>query len=375
MRKRILYYVEGWGSGGIESIVMDIIRSEAFKSNDFNFDIFCTCDWYSGFDQEIERCGGSRTVRFSGERPGLLKKAQGGIGGFENLLNANHYDVVHVNVTNGLGLIYSSLAKKYDVPTRIVHSHNSSFDNAGSKLAIKQVAHMLGKVMCSHAPTHKIACSQEAGEFVFDKGAFSVIPNGIDLARFSFDEQKRQNIRNQIDVRPDVSLIGSMGVLKPRKNPLFQLRVFSRYLEKDPEAVFIMVGSGEMDEEVLTLAKALGITDSLIRIPSVSNPEDYYSAMDALLMPSITEGFGLVAVEAQCSGLPVLMSDALPSATRATDWSSSLSLAESERVWAERLSTMLNAPIDRISAAKALRGTGLDKNVMAKRIVDLYLSN
>lgn len=372
MGARVLYFVEGWGSGGIESVVMDIVRSAAFQRGEHSFDIFCICDWNNGYDDEIASLGGRRITVFPGERPGINDKLREGIRGFKRLLDSEHYDVAHINVTNGLGLVYANIARQHGIQNRIVHSHNTYFDNPESGVWAKRSGHALGKILYSAAPTERIACSQQAGKFVFGRRPFQVVKNGIDVSRFAFNLRDRSDVRSSLGISPEVTLIGSVGKLNKRKNPLFQLRIFAQYLKHDVNARFLMVGDGELGQQVDDLAYELGVSGALSRVPSTSCPEKYYSALDALIMPSLTEGFGLVAVEAQCSGLVVLASEALPSDIAVTNAYRSIPLSCGEAAWSAALENLLSLPQRRTEAAAAIRGTSLDRDIMANAIVSMY---
>lgn len=372
MSARVLYFVEGWGLGGVESVIMDIVRSAAFQSEGYSFDIFCVCDWNNGYDDEIASLGGRRITVFPGERPGIKDKFRSGMRGFKRLLGSGQYDIAHINVTNGLGLVYADLARQYGINNRIVHSHNTYFDNPGYCIWAKRAGHAIGKILYSSAPTQRIACSQQAGEFVFGRKPFQVVKNGIDVNRFAFNLRDRVDTRSSLGIAPDVTLIGSIGKLNKRKNPLFQLRTFAEYLKHHANARFLMVGDGELGQQVDILAHELGVSDALIRVPSTPSPEKYYSALDALIMPSLTEGFGLVAVEAQCSGLVVLASEALPQDVAVTNTYRSIPLSSGEAAWSVALEDLLSLPRRRVEAAASIRGTSLDRDTMASTIVNMY---
>lgn len=372
MGERVLFFVEGWGNGGIESVVMDTVRAEEFKSAKRAFDIYCICDWNEGFDQEISSLGGRRVTCYPGSRPGQAKKLIAGIRGFSKMLRDANYDVVHVNATNGMGLVYAWLAARHGVPIRVVHAHNSSFDSPSS-FQIKRMVHWLGKVLFGNAPTVRIACSNAAGEFIFGNKSFQVLSNGIDVTRFAFNERDRKIVRDELGIPDNATVVGSVGRIDERKNPLFLLDVFVEYRKRDTGAFCLYVGSGDLEEDVQKEAEAQGVRDAVRLVPATSAPERYYSAMDILLVPSLTEGFGLVAVEGQCSGLPVLSSTALPEDTCCSKWVRRIPLSWGAEKWATEVGNMIRVGRkDRLSAADEIAGTPLDSKEMARQINCLY---
>lgn len=371
---RVLVYCEGWGTGGIESLMMSVLGSAAFKQSGLSFDIYDVCDWNTGYDWEIARLGGRRIVSYPGEVPGLWKKFSTGISDFRRLLQSGRYSVVHVNATNGLNLIYAYIAKKEKVPVRVVQSHNSYFDKAERHGTTKALGHALGRLFFSRSATASIAVSHAAGEFVFGRRPFRVVPNGINVRRYAFDETARDDTRRALGVSSDTFLIGSLGKIEPRKNPLFQVEIFARVHKRIPNSKLLLVGNGSLEARVLGRLRELNLDKDYLHVPATSNAERYYSALDTFLMPSTSEGFGLVALEAQCSGLPVYVSEAAPSEIDATPFVSRLRLSEGSDAWA---GAILDGAARRREASRAdawglLEGTAYDAEIDARTIVETW---
>lgn len=375
MGERVLFFVEGWGNGGIESVIMDIVRAEDFQSAKRTFDIFCICDWNDGFDKEIESLGGKRFVCYPGARPGLAKKLLSGIRGFSKILKSAKYDAVHINATNGSGLVYAWLAEHCGIPIRVVHAHNSSFDSpTGAR--IKSLVHWLGKALFGNAPTSRIACSPAAGDFMFSGKPYQVLLNGVEVDRFAFSDQYRRSVRSELGVPEDAVVIGSVGRIDAIKNPLFTVDVFSEYKKKEGDSYCLFVGSGDLEAELNKKTLACGVSDSVRVVPATSWPERYYSAIDILLVPSLMEGFGLVAVEGQCSGLPVLSSTALPEDVCCTSRARRIPLSWGKSRWAEEVGRMLHSnDFNRALGVDEVKGTPLDAKEMARQINVLYESS
>lgn len=375
MDERVLFFVEGWGNGGIESVIMDIVKAEDFQSAKRTFDIFCICDWNDGFDQEIESLGGKRFVCYPGARPGLAKKLLSGIRGFSKILKSTKYDVVHINATNGSGLVYAWLAERRGIPIRVVHAHNSSF-NSPTGAQIKRLVHWLGKALFGNAPTSRIACSPAAGDFMFSSKSYQVLLNGVEVDRFAFNDQYRRSVRSELGVPEDAVVIGSVGRVDAIKNPLFMVDVFAEYKKKERDSYCLFVGSGDLEAELNKKTIACGVSDSVRVVPATSWPERYYSAMDILLVPSLMEGFGLVAVEGQCSGLPVLSSTALPEDVCCTSRARRIPLSWGKSRWAEEVGRMLHSnDFNRALGVDEVKGTPLDAKEMARQINVLYESS
>lgn len=226
----------------------------------------------------------------------------------------------------------------------------------------------------SDAPTDLWACSANAGEYLFGKQPFNVYFNGIDLVRFAFSEQKRANIRGELGVADGEFLLGSIGRIALQKNPLYQLQVFSELRKLVPGARFCMVGSGDMEVERDAEAERLGLGSSLIKVSRTSESDAYYSAFDALLLPSLFEGLPFVGIEGQAEGLPIYGSDVLPRELSITDRILFASTDEAPSTWARRIAEGIDRYRieERPSFAEKMRAAGCDREACFATIAMAY---
>lgn len=305
--KRILYYSEGWGLGGIERFIMNTVGQ--LDSAHYRFDIFCTHDWNDVYDDTIARLGGRRYVVFKGHKPNLVKRLFASISAWKRLLQKNRYDVVHINTMNGVGFIYAHLAREARIPVRIVHSHNTAFGSGHGR--IKQVAHELGVALYSNDSTCNLACSQEAGHFLFGNKSFQVINNGVDVETFGFDRVIRHDVRSELDVSDQTIVFGSIGRISEAKNPFFQLQILNQLIGLNVDAKLVLIGQGEDANQVEETMDRLHLRDHVFRLDSTSEPARYLDAMDVFTLPSKFEGYPMTLVEAVTNGLPCLVSDSV----------------------------------------------------------------
>lgn len=278
-----------------------------------------------------------------------------------SVMREGHYDVVHIQASNGSAFFLADIAKKAGVPRRIIHSHNAGAEISGNPL--KRAVGAACASLFSGAPTDLWACSANAGEYLFGKQPFTVYFNGIDLARFAFSEQKRASIRGKLGVADDEFLLGSIGRIALQKNPLFQLQVFAELRKLVPGARFCMVGCGDMETERDAEAERLELGGSLIKIPRTSESDAFYSAFDALVFPSVFEGLPFVGIEGQAEGLPIYGSDVLPRELAITDRISFAPTDEGPAAWARRIVEGIDRyRIEERSAyADKMRAAGFDR--------------
>lgn len=214
----------------------------------------------------------------------------------------------------------------------VSHSHNASHDIGGAG----RVAASFGRFVFSNCSDLRLACSSDAGEWLFGSNAdFEVFPNAIELQRYSFDAASRHRLRASLDISETSFVIGLVGRLVPQKNIPFMLRVFSRLIHSGVDAVLVLVGEGEEYEQINQLIIDLNIQSKVRMTGRREDVNEIYSAFDLACAPSIYEGFSFFVLEAQASGLPCLVSSAVPCDVQITSLCEALELDED--VWTSRI--------------------------------------
>src|SRR3989344_1074409 len=124
--------------------------------------------------------------------------------------------------------------------------------------------------------------------------------------------QKKPKFANLIKKNDRILLF--MGVLIPRKNPMFALEVFLEVRKSFQNLKLILIGDGNETRRIKEKIKLLNLSDEVILIKSAFGREKSYllSRMDIFLLPSLSEGFGLAVTEAMSFGKPVVVSDIEP---------------------------------------------------------------
>lgn len=365
--KRVICYSEAWGQGGIETFLMSLFRR--FQGKGFAFTVFSCWDWNSAMDEEFASLGIDRYTVFPDHKPGQVKRLREGSAGFGELIDLIHPDAVYVNTMNGMGFLYTDVAKRKGVPVRVAHSHNSSFGSG--QAAAKAVMHNFGKAVLGGSATICLACSADAGRYLFGSRRFTMVNNGIDTNRFAFDSEARASLRTELGIPQDASLFGSVGRIAEAKNPLFQIRTFAEILKLEPSAYYLMVGDGDMRPQVEALVRELGIADRVIMPGYLPDPAPVYSALDCFLMPSLFEGLAIVCIESQCARCAIVCSEALPPEAHVSDAEVLMPLSAGERAWAEKAVEMARMEGDRAAYASLVREAGFDADDTTRQVADI----
>lgn len=325
--RRILHIVTTMDYGGVETLLMTIYRR--IDRDKLQFDFLCHNRTESAFSEEIKQLGG-RMFMVNGPRHG----------GFHQYINALHaffgahpeYQIIHCHnsADNGIPLWQ---AKKAGVRHRISHSHIAELHNSFPySLYESLVRHLNNRCL-----TERFACSKDAGMYLFGKNSeFRILPNAISVDRFAFDESKRASCRKELGIAEGEVLIGHVGRFAEQKNHRLLLKIFAELHSSHPECKLALFGAGKLEAEIHAMVESLSINDCVIFGGLHSDLSGYYAAMDLFLFPSNYEGLGIVAVEAQCSGLPVLASDMVPKEAKITDRMQFVSLNAPIHEWSDK---------------------------------------
>lgn len=139
----------------------------------------------------------------------------------------------------------------------------------------------------------------------------SVIPLGVDLDQFS--PADRAEARRRVGLPEDERVILAVGRIEPLKGLDILIQSLSAMSDLDRVGLYIIGGDERAQPELhrlATIARACGVEDHVHLLGARGHEElpDYYRAADVVAMPSFYESFGLVAVEAMSSGVPVVAS-------------------------------------------------------------------
>ena len=304
--RRICCFCERWETGGIESFLCNILSR--LTPGEFEIDIVAASVKPSVFTENLEKYG-IRFIQLSGHARRQFENNRL----FRQLVRERRYDVVYLNLFQGLSMWYGKIAEEEGVPEIIVHCHSNALRKSPTRLP-KLAIHYTACALLNSCATQRLACSGESGEFMFGKKRdFRVIPNGIDTERFRRNDEVRRQVRADLGLS-DCFVIGNVGRLCVQKNQDFLLDVFAQVLKRRPDSRLLLIGTGEDNKqaELEAKAKRLGIEPYVIFYGVSDRVEQLMWAMDVFAFPSVFEGLGIVAIEAQAAGLPVVASDCVP---------------------------------------------------------------
>lgn len=369
---RVLHVTSVLRAAGIESFIMNMYRN--IDREKVQFDFLVMRDEKEFWDDEITTLGGRKYGVSIPPSHNALERVKIESVYLERFLEHHHYDIVHIHATTPLKALYLKAAKKAGVPVRIYHSH-SAYVSGKSKLKYA-VYHVFQKMIAKYA-TNYFACSQAAAEWMYPKSLIrlkkvEVIPNGIDVRKFAYNPKKREECRSELGIPQNAFVIGHTGRFTAQKNQKFVIDVFSQLVRLVPNAQLILLGSGEMLQEVENDARTSGYYNRIHFLGVRHDVDRVLSAMDVYVMPSLYEGLPVAAVEAECSGLPCYLSDTITREVAFTKRVQFLSLQEGADRWAVSIARGVNN--ERSEGAVAIAQHGYDIVEAAQRLQRFYLS-
>lgn len=319
--ERVLVYGMTDNLGGIETYIMMVYRR--MDKTRMIFD-FVTDFPEMTFADEVTEAG-SRIYYI----PAKGKDLRGHLREMNRLLKEHpEYKTVYFNIVDAGAAAAMSAAWRQKRRV-IVHAHNSSSRN--------QMLQTVCRPLLGIFADGWIACSRAAAEFMFGErlaGRAKIIPNLIDAKRFAYDPTLRSRTRQKLGLLDGDFAVIHVGRLDREKNPKELLEIFRGIRVREPRARLISVGSGPMEREVHQYAGQLGIDESVEFLGRQEDIVPYLQAADVFVLPSLYEGFGIVAVEAQAAGLPCVLSTGVPKDVKITEDVDYLPLQEHER-WTE----------------------------------------
>jgi D-inositol-3-phosphate glycosyltransferase len=278
---------------------------------------------------------------------------------------SNYYDIIHSHywISGQLGWMISERTG-----TPLVHTMHTMAKVKNQALAEGEAPEPLIRALgeeqiVQNAKALIANTDAEAASLVSLYGAnpdrVKVVTPGVDLQRFTPGHGKA-SARNILNIAPDAILLTFVGRIQPHKGPEVLVRAVAEMVIHAPHmraklALVIMGGASgtgiNEPERLEKLAKFLGVLDLIHFKEPVSRSElaDWYRASDLVCVPSYSESFGLVALEAQACGTPVVASAVGGLRTAVSDGiSGTLVDGHDSKAWASVLSRLIAEPQRRI---------------------------
>lgn len=300
-----------------------------------------------------------------------------------SIIRENDYDIIHINAGRPPLLICGLIAaKKAGAHHIIIHSHSTKGKSDRSFLedmVYKMMFAVVRPIFRKYA-TMIAGCSTEASKYMFgeksvNSGKYSPIRNAIDVKKYVYNEQIRQQVRAELGVSDNTMVFGHVGRFHHQKNHAFLIDVFYELRNKKKNCQLWLAGNGSLKTDVEQQVKELGIESDVVFLGQRSDANRLYQAMDVMVFPSLWEGLSVSVVEAQAASLPVFASSNISPEHQITDCLKFVDLSRGAAYWANYiLDEMKNVQKRRDMTEQITRGgynIEFEANSLQKKYLEL----
>lgn len=362
---RVLQVMSSMNRGGAETMIMNIYRN--IDRSKVQFDFVVHTNKKSDYEDEILSLGGKvySVPRYKGKNHFGYKKA------WKEFFNKhNEYKVIHGHVRS-TAIIYLSIAKQFGLTT-IAHSHNTASDNN-----IKGLVKNILQYPLRHKVDYLFSCSDLAGKWLFGEKAINrknyfLLKNAIKARDFVYNEKIREEKRKELDLIDNL-VIGHVGRFHYQKNHSFLIDIFNQILKLENKAVLLLIGQGNLLEEIKEKVKKLKIEDKVIFTGVRGDIPELLQAIDLIVFPSFHEGLPVTMIEAQAAGVPCLISDTITKEVIITDLVKQVSIKKDAKIWAKE-ALEIAYKTKRQSQLQNIIASGYDIGDTAKKLTSFYIS-
>ena len=286
MRKVLIICTNVFGYNGIAAVILN--EYKAFDKEKMQIDLLLINEPSMEIKDMLEKNNSKLYVVKRNSNPFKY------MNDIKKIMKENKYDLVHIHGNSATMAVELLAAKHAGVKVRIPHSHNTTSDHMR--------IHKILKPIFDKTYTQAFACGVNAGKWLYGDNEFVVINNGIDTKRFSYNEDYRNEIRKKHNIE-DKFVIGHVGVFNYQKNHKKLIEIFDKFHKINEKSVLVLIGDGDTKDEVEQLVKQKGLENDVIMIGTTNDVHKYMNAFDVFALPSRFEGFPVVLIEAQCTGL------------------------------------------------------------------------
>ncbi|UAL49663.1 glycosyltransferase family 1 protein [Sutcliffiella horikoshii] len=365
---RVLHIVGAMNRAGTETMLMNIFRN--IDRSKIHFDFLSFSKLVAHYDEEIHSLGG-RVIR--------ITNTQSILGIVKAIRKYGPYDAVHSHTLFHCG-IANLAARIAGVKIRIAHAHTTLDKN---DTILRSIYIFSMRAATKLTSTHYLACSKQAGAYLFGNATeenqkYMYFPNLIDYSQFeSMKVDEVAVFKKEVGLE-DKKVIGHIGRFIEAKNHQFLLKILKSIIKKDDTYRLLLVGDGDLREDIQKYAKKEGIFEYIKFVGIRDDIATMLQSMDVFVFPSIYEGLGLVLLEAQASGLPCIVSEAIqPEADLQLGLFTKLFLNDDPNLWAEKIINITNR--NHMEKPMIIRSTfensGYSLSKGISKLVEIYNGN
>ena len=362
--ERILCIVDSLNTGGAETFLMKLRR--ALEKDKYQIDFISSDKGY--YDEEVINNGG--LVHYI---PFRTKKPITSFIMIKNIVKCGDYNIVIKLGSTPIAAIDLLAAKKGGAKILGLRSCNSFAEDG----FIYKTINIICRPLLKSVVNLKIAPSDLAAIFTFGEQAYknkevNILHNAVDLDYFKFDKIKRSETRKLLGISEGDTVYGHIGRFSNQKNHTFLIDIFKNIKDKDDNAKFVLVGTGELESQIKNKVKNYGLSNDVLFLGVRDDIPNLLSAFDLFVFPSFYEGMPNTVVEAQATGLPCIISDTITRQSNITGLVDFLSIDLPAEDWAEKC---VNHNKKRVNTTNILQKSGYNIDIIVKDFLKMTVGD
>lgn len=332
---KVIQFIHGFNMGGAETLVKDYALLLDAEKIDLN--VLCLEKHNSPWDKTLNENGIkviyiNEMLKYK-DRMGIFFRIINGVQRLyliKKVIKGINPDIIHQHLTLSKYLIFAKPKREtcfvytqhFDV-SRL--TQNYKFDIWATKKLIKKYKSLL------------IALNPEMQKDlknVYKNTKCVIVNNGIDITRF-YNVISTKEKRLELGIPENAFLIGHVGRFTAEKNHEFLLDIFWKISKKKSKAYLLLIGDGELFENINAKIKKYGLENRVIILSKRTDIPELMHMMDVFVFPSVSEGLPLSCIEAQVAGTQCLVSDVVSKKTRISNLIVYKSITDSASSWAD----------------------------------------
>lgn len=356
--KKILCIVGAMNAGGAETFLMKLYGE--FNLCEYQFDFLVSAKEKCFYDDEILKKGGK--IFYA---PRKTENPSKYISETYNCIKKNNYKYILKMGFNSISFFDLLIARSAGAKVLIARSTNAG----GNKTFYSKVLHKIFQWIPKYVANVKLAPSILAANYVFGEKCDDVIilKNGLNLEKFRYNSMTKSKVINELDIQGEF-IIGHIGRFNYQKNHKFLLKVFKEVCLRNNNAVLLLIGIGELEEEMKEYSRKLGIDDKVKFLGIRKDIPELLMAMDVMVFPSFFEGMPNVIIEAQATGLTCIISDKITKEVKLTD-NLEFKPLDNIKPWVESIEKSKDKVIDRKRCGEKVKLAGYDIKIVVADFV------
>ena len=296
---RILHVVESLERGGLERVVVDLVRAQ----RDAGHHVAVACLFARGqFGEDLAADGVN--VFSCDKQPGVDWNALGRIRAY---VRDERVSILHTH--NAVACYYGAIATLMtSVQKRINTRHGMG---SRRRFTSREMLYLAVTPL-----THTLVAVSKEGQNAFEqRGTFSpkkstTVVNGIPVEAIARTaDAARDALRAEFGFAATTRVLGNVGRLNWAKDQATLLRAFRIAVDAEPDQRLLMVGDGKLRGSLTELCTELGLDDHVIFTGERPDVFELLGAMDVFVLSSVTEGYSIALLEASAAGLPIVATD------------------------------------------------------------------